>query len=225
MFIPNWVGVYGSQSTQAQEPNSDIIRNGEFDDWCYHYKMKITKLRLRALDQSTERCDQFTKHPNTSECIARYIEDQIGCGMNIDGGSTNAKKSPCTLVSELVAMNEIIRELQYANSNTIYRMTGCLASCERNEYGKIEGDFQTLRRRHKDCTADEINGRVNDLHLEFSITAGSYKEEEQYIIYDFNSFFGESGGIVGILIGCSVLSLYQELADLLGRLKPGKMLK
>ena len=63
------------------------------------------------------------------------------------------------------------------------------------------------------------------LHLNFKITKASYKEEEQYIIYDFNSFFGESWGIVGILIGCSVLSLYQELADLLGRLKPGKMLK
>ena len=64
-----------------------------------------------------------------------------------------------------------------------------------------------------------------DLHLEFKITTGSYKEEEQYTIYDFNSFIGDAGGILGLLLGCSVLSLYNELAYLLGRFKPGTLFK
>ena len=38
-----------------------------------------------------------------------------------------------------------------------------------------------------------------------------FMEEEQYIIYDANSFIAEVGGYMGLLLGCSVVSLYNEM--------------
>ena len=221
MFVPNWVGVYGSQYTEASQRNRDVIdvHNRE----SYHYEMKITKSGLRALDQPTERCDSYTKDPNTSKCIARYIEDQIGCRMNIQGGGSATEMAPCKLISELEALKNITRKFEEATANTIFKLTGCQASCKRNEYGKIDSYFKT----DEYCWTESC-----DLHLEFKITEGSYKEEEQYIIYDFNSFISGVGGILGlcnllamVLLGFGVLSLHNKIADLLGRFKPGKLPK
>ena len=217
MFVPNWVEVYGSQNTLA---NNDVIEPKFLE--CYHYEMKIIKSGLKALDQPTERCDSLTRDPNTSRCIASYIENQIGCRMNIQGGGSTPEMKPCTMISELNALKNITRKLQEANANTIYDLTGCLASCERNEYGKINGNFKTI----KYC----LSG--TNLHLQFKITKGSFKEEEQYIIYDLNSFIGELGGILGLcnllcmgILGCGVLNLHNTLAKLVGRIKLGTLPK
>ena len=40
-------------------------------------------------------------------------------------------------------------------------------------------------------------------------------EEEQYVIYDANSFIAEVGGYMGLLLGCSILSLYNEMEAIL----------
>ena len=126
--------------------------------------------------------------------------------------------APCTLSSELNELTNITRQLQEADANSIYELTGCLASCERIEYAEIDGNF---------ITDDFCYGQpAYDLHLNFRITTGSYKEEEQYIIYSINNFIGNVGGILGLcnllamgLLGCGVLTLRDELANLLGRFK------
>ena len=217
MFVPNWVGVYGSQYTQAKSTNNDVIEVDKYE--CYHYEMRIKKSGLKSLDQPTERCDSSTKYSNTSQCIARYIEDKIGCSMNIQGSGSSSDMAPCTLSSELNAVKNISKKLQEANANTIYELTGCLASCERDEYAPIKGNLNT------DKSCYYVWPGPYDLHLEFKIPTGSYKEEEQYIIYDFNSFIGESGGILGLMLGYSVLSLYSDFAYQLGRFKPGTLTK
>ena len=216
MFVPNWVDVYGSTYTQAKAANNKFIEifNGE----CYHYEMTLTKSGLKAIDQPTEPCDSFTKDPNTSGCIARYIEDQIGCSVKIQGGRSTTETPLCTLSSDLNALKNITTKLKYANAKTIYDLTGCLASCKRNEYAKIVGSFVT----DDYCYPGPY---PYDLQLDFKITTGSYKEEEQYMIYDFTSFIGDAGGILGLLLGCSVLSLYNELGYLLERVKPNALLK
>ena len=214
MFVPNRVGLYGSQYSQAKQANKDVIEVYNYE--CYNYEMKITKSGLKALDQPSERCDSGIRDPNTSGCIARYIEDEIGCSMKIHGGRGTRELSPCTLISELEALNNITKKLEEANANTIYELTGCLASCERNEYGKIDGNLDT----NTNCYPGPY-----DLHLQFKMTSGSYKQEEQYILYDFNSFIGDAGGILGLLLGCSVLSLYNELAYFLERFKPSTFFK
>ena len=214
MFVPNRVGVYGSQYTQASQANNDVIENHN-DSLCYIYEMKITKSGLKAIDQPTQRCDSSARDPNTSECIATYIENQIGCSLKIHGSSGRAEMKPCTLESELQALKNMTRKLQEASANKIYNMTGCLASCERDEYGQIDSNLRIIKNCH-----------MNYLHLDFKITKGSYKEEEQYIIYDFNTFIGCVGGILGLcnllamgLLGCGILTLHNELANLLGRFK------
>ena len=103
MFVPNLVEVYGSQVTLPQNRGIDIWM-GE----CYNYDMKITKSHLKALDQPSEQCDSSTRDPNTSECIAKYIEDRIGCSMKIHGLRNKTDKPPCRLLSEILKLRSIL---------------------------------------------------------------------------------------------------------------------
>ena len=52
------------------------------------------------------------------------------------------------------------------------------------------------------------------LWLFISMHDTSYVQEEQYIIYDFNSFIADVGGYMGLLLGSSILSLYDEVERL-----------
>ena len=54
--------------------------------------------------------------------------------------------------------------------------------------------------------------------LTFKILDRSYKEEEQYMIYDLGNFIADVGGYMGLLLGCSLMSLYSEVEAFLTRL-------
>ena len=40
-------------------------------------------------------------------------------------------------------------------------------------------------------------------------------EEEQYVIYDGNSFLADVGGFLGLVLGSSMLNIYDEVVGLL----------
>ena len=42
---------------------------------------------------------------------------------------------------------------------------------------------------------------------------------KQYVIYDFNSFIADVGGFMGLLLGFSLLSIYDEIEGLIKKLK------
>ena len=45
-----------------------------------------------------------------------------------------------------------------------------------------------------------------------SMHDSSYLQEEQYLIYDYNGFIADIGGYMGLLLGSSILSLF-DLAE------------
>ena len=209
--------MYGSRYIQA---NDGFIRYTDSFDSIgdrpprYSQVTTISKSGLKALDQPSERCESGTSDPNTSTCIARYIENQIGCSMNIHGGGST-ELLPCKSRTEQDAFINSTKKLQEANANTIYEQTGCLASCERNEYIIVDSSFKN-REHSVSSQTDHILDY--ELYLEFNILTGSHKEEEQYVIYDSNSFIADVGGFLGLLLGYSALGLYDEFVSLLSAL-------
>ena len=204
MFIPNWVNIYGSNSFHI---NNDIIEVEERK--LYTQTMTITKSGLKALDQPSQRCD--SEAPSATSCIVKFIEKQLGCKMNIYGHSGN-DMLPCNSSLEFNAWRNISIMFEKAESNTIYKQTGCLPSCQRNEYALTGKEF----RKNSVFTMFSTETK---LHLAFRIMDSSYKEEEQYVIYDFTSFIGDVGGFLGLLLGYSALSIYDALESLLRRFK------
>ena len=193
MHVPNFAEVYGSQFLlkKVDQPRSS-----------YRRKIIISKSYLKALDQPSERCAKYTKTPNVSACIAKFIEGQLGCSAGIQG-SGSPQKITCNNVTQLLTWQTLANELHEADANKIYDITGCLASCEKDEYHEIVGSLT------------KSNIPPHDTLLSFRIMQGSYQVMEQYLLYDFDSFIADVGGLMGLLLGFSVLSIYNEIMDLL----------
>ena len=205
MFVPNSRKIYGSQSTVLQ-PEGGFGKNKQ-----YFYKVELTKYHLIALDQPSEHCAR-NNNPDTSSCINKFIETELGCSPRIYGVDVNTQtKHHCNSSYQLKSLANISKQFDDINANTIYNLTGCLASCQRDEYERIITPVLS--------THDSQEPNRSQLNLQFSFVDGSYEVKEQYLLYDTDSFTADVGGFLGLLLGCSIFSLYKELVDLVVRLK------
>ena len=244
MFIPNWVNVFGSNYIRLRDKGAkhssasfgDVLRPE--NDKHYQQIMTISKTRLNALDKPSERCTN-TREPDTTSCIVRHFEEELGCSINIHGGG-GAGLAPCSTNEGFNAMRNMTKILDEAESNTIYSLTGCLSSCQRDDYQDVESSFMVLNKTQETRTKRSLSflgglgglmgsilnkNEEIELELKFRIISSSHKEEDQYIIYDFNSFFGDVGGFLGLLLGYSILSLYGDMAGLFDRFNLCSQLK
>ena len=91
-------------------------------------------------------------------------------------------------------------------------MTGCLSSCKKDQYSIAVDPAITE-------TAWEELGEVPcQVHIQFRILDSSYKVEEQYILYEMDSFIADVGGYMGLLLGFSLLSIYMAFEDCIGKI-------
>ena len=202
MIMPNGKSVYGSASTTV------LINEGT--GYCYtrtkySQVIYITKTHMKALDQPSQPCNNGHSNINTSICIARYLEEKLGCNpMTI--GSQFSSTPKCTTKAELLALANASRQFEDADENDIFEMTGCLPSCIKDQYS---------------LTVDPLKERIGThcaVQLDFMMLDSSYKEEEQYIIYDVSSFIADVGGYMGLLLGSSLLSLYVAIENYIRKL-------
>ena len=178
-------------------------------------KLVIKRSLLKALSQPSEPCTNGEESPNTSACIAKWIHDQMGCRFKIHGGSDLNKGKLCNSRSQYLNLSRIFSKLQYADAETVYEMTGCLASCEKFEY-EISGYSVELSSKSR------VPRRICDLTLGLEMNDASFEEKKQFFVYDFNSVVADVGGFMGLLLGFSMLSIYGELEKQLRRLTPCK---
>ena len=114
----------------------------------------------------------------------------------------------CYTLAELKSLANLTTAFRQYSGNKIYETTGCLASCERDEYGKLDV-----------VPSEKSSEPVKDLHMAFLIRSGSYEEKEEYLLYDTNSFIADIGGFMGLCLGLSLFSLYNEVVDLFIKFK------
>ena len=79
--------------------------------------------------------------------------------------------------------------------------TGCLPSCKRNEYS-----VNIIERMN----VDDEYGRTMYTGY-FYYPSGRYIKKDYYYTYDFSSYIADVGGLVGLFLGHSLISLYDLL--------------
>ena len=101
------------------------------------------------------------------------------------------------------------------DENGIHDLTGCLASCNKDEY-QTELSRMSVSKYEKWCGFfnECENGDTIVLQLYLYYANGRYEEKKQYLIYDYNSMIADVGGYLGLLLGYSLLSLYRVAEQL-----------
>ena len=200
MFIPNFNRVYGSYALYYVVPDS---MRSHRSTWA------MTRSRIKAIDQSSQRCVD-KRDFDTSACIARHIEEELGCNPRIHGSSPSTPSRPCNSSTQLRHLTRISDELSSMNAQKIFETTGCMASCEKDIY-EVANDI-----------ADNLGTLdIENQYFNFAICFenGKFEEREQYLIYDGDSFIADVGGFLGLLLGWSMYSLYQDMTTIVGKMK------
>ena len=198
MFIPQIINIYGSWKTHFSPTSTHS----------YKYYWITTRTHVKAIDQSSQRCMDQKDH-GTSACIARYVEEELGCNPRIHGSRPSSPSRLCNSYSQLKHLVRISHELSKMDANGMYKTTGCMPSCERDTYKVSTSlDYITLAKDQK--------FQYMELYLFFK--TGSFVEKEQYLIYDWDSFIADVGGFLGLLLGWSLYSVYHDTALMIGRM-------
>ena len=206
MFVPNSAGAFGSASRLiAMRASTNNFQRKE--DTAY---IDIKKKHTKQVNRPSEPCTDETDNVKITACIAYFIQNQLGCTANFLGinGTMSIAKPLCQSSADLKKFASISAKLQFADESTIYDMTGCLSSCRKDKF-----EIKMTDKTEAIYPSTSYYGHVT-LWLFISMHDTSYVQEEQYIIYDFNSFIADVGGYMGLLLGSSILSLYDEVERL-----------
>ena len=115
----------------------------------------------KTLDQPSQRCsDSDPQSVNTMGCIEDYIKRTVGCYGSICYNDT----------AKLAKYVNMSRRLQNSDGEDIFKLTGCLAACQRNEFQIREKG--TLKE-------DKIEGSDWMMHLGFYFPRGEWEEKDQ----------------------------------------------
>ena len=197
MFVPNSVMAFGSTYKMFTIKTSTVRRT-------YYKYLKVSRTHWKHLDNPDNRCTDGDT--NTTSCIAEYIAHKIGCSTKIQG-ITSQKFPLCKNVTQWEAFVNVSKELEQADATEVYEMTGCFSSCEKDKYDV------TLENWSEDTS---YKNTYSQALFVFTIYERSYIEEEQYVVYDSNSFLADIGGFLGLILGSSMLNVYDEVVGALG---------
>ena len=100
------------------------------------------------------------------------------------------------------------------DENGIHGLTGCLASCNKDEF---QAELSEIQVEEIESETGSWGGgwdvtEKRSLKVFIHFLNGRYEEKEQYIIYDSNTMIADIGGYMGLLLGYSLLSIY-EIAE------------
>ncbi len=58
------------------------------------------------------------------------------------------------------------------------------------------------------------SGEASKMVIRLSYTSGTHEVREDYLVYTFDSFIADVGGYLGLLLGYSAYSVFNDLGEL-----------
>ena len=160
---------------------------------------EIHRTHVSYLNNSRTPCQSKPREVEMDTCIQHHIEKEIGCLLPWHEEKTNLAK--CTMTSQYAAFITAYDKIASLSSSSIARITGCLPSCKRNEFRV------NIINRIEKPTENGSEGYIGY----FYYPGGRYVEKVYYYTYDFGAYIADVGGLIGLFLGHSLLSLYDLL--------------
>ena len=193
VVIPRWsAGVYGSVHKRFWlKANATYLE-----------KLHVRKNKFVAIDRSKRRCSNDPTSETLGRCIVRYIESVVECTSH--QAMSDMKMRFCNKSTARTKARQEITQFWDMSEDEIFNKTGCIPSCTRDEIKLVGSDDRRIISE---------NGEEPKLILLFIFEDGSYHVRQEYFVYDTGSFLADVGGYLGLILGYSLLGLYNTIAD------------
>ncbi|TRY77461.1 hypothetical protein TCAL_16980 [Tigriopus californicus] len=153
--------------------------------------------RRIAMNADPVPCHEIEPYPLFHECLDDYVERTIGCALPWRNGS-NPKFAICQTSGQFLEYWTMVDHLIDWGESYLYQITGCYTKCRRH-YLKVS--------KHNTIKAG------NDGKNAVSFITFVYKEPElsietENLAYDSLDLIGDIGGYLGLLLGVSILTVW-----------------
>lgn len=108
-------------------------------------------------------------------------------------------KRPCNTSDDFKAYNDLISSLESNKLAVTKERTGCLNKC----------NYTRFRVTPYTESVDPYAVKENVTHAIFGLPDPYVRVESEQPNYDANSFIGDVGGFLGLLLGLSILDIYE----------------
>ena len=121
----------------------------------------------------------------------------VGCRLPWDKWSQQ-DRHVCKNEQQFKEFEQIYWELGNANADEIVEISGCLNPCQYKEYKFVESSPKMW---------------TEPSFLGFWAATGKTQVEEEVLLYPFTSLVAEFGGSLGLFLGFSFMTIWQEIRD------------
>ena len=163
----------------------------------FYYKMTLTKHKKLNLDHKP--CDDDPKY-NFNSCIKETLSQKVGCRFPLDK-QAGQEMEICSTASKYRQYNEIYQNLMTADMQEIVDITGCKKPCTYNEY-KFTSSIPE---------EDPRPIPSGQIYITFWAVSRTTQVEEEVLLYPFLSLVSDFGGALGLFLGFSFMTLWQEI--------------
>ncbi len=114
--------------------------------------------------------------------------------------TTSAPLDTCTTEAQFRKYMDLFSEVTTLSENSVAERTGCLPNCNRMEFKAIIISSSAM----KDVSVSQLGAFLY-------YPSGRYVQKKYYYQYNWNDFFADVGGYLGLLLGESLLSFYDMM--------------
>ena len=164
----------------------------------YH---RITLTKQTKLNLKHRPCDEDPSY-SFSTCIKEKLSQRIGCRLPWDRWS-NQDRNVCKSESEFQKFERDYIHLHTFEYDIMEEEVGCRKPCYYNEFKFVFG-------------TPEVEPSVKNI-VAFWVASRKTQIEEEVLLYPFTSFIAESGGALGLFLGFSFMTIWQEIRGWIGK--------
>ena len=202
-IVPTHAAVYGSAD----------IRFYTKENFSLEAYIDIKRSEIKALDKPLQRCEISNEDHSVSKCIGHFIESNLNCSLRIL--MSDLTQETCNLekieAQDLEHLEELVKRVNIQEEREIFDMTYCMPSCSKSKFEL------RLTKLH-----EEIDNGMEVATIRLKIPHGEYELAEEYYLYNMDTFIPDVGGYLGLILGYSLLSMYQIMKQ---RLLNSKIMK
>ena len=188
-LVHNSMNSFGSAQSYTQVP----------DEWGTITTVnEINREEVTYFNDPRTPCQSNPRAENMNDCIQHYIENKIEC--QLPWHTTKTTLPQCIETGQYRDFLTSYEEIASLSGFSIAKKTGCLPSCTMNEFSVI--------------VKDQVFGEEEWTFAGyFYYPGGQYKEKLYHLTYDFTSYIADAGGLIGLFLGFSMLSIYDGMKN------------
>ena len=200
-FGLNFAGYYSNVFSSSylfkfKTKSSKSVDGKKFNDV---HNIKV--LRHQQLDRPSQRSPCIDEVRETMhQCLKRYFAQKMGCRLPWYHQSPNPDLPVCTRIQDTLLYLNLTAKIRPMDRHDLVTELDCDMPCSYYEY-----QMEIHHEKMVDC-----EGNCQQTHT-LILPDGNVYVDKEVLLYDGNNFIADSGGYLGLLLGASVITLYEWL--------------